>query len=85
MKTSTFRKKQFKVIIEHGEDGYLIASVPALPGCHTQGKTLKELTENVKDAIKLCLEEAKENPQYRKQIEESVKEPAFIGVEIVTL
>ena len=36
-------KQQFKVIIEQGEDGLFVASVPSLPGCHTQAKTLKEL------------------------------------------
>ncbi|MBI2062112.1 MAG: type II toxin-antitoxin system HicB family antitoxin [Candidatus Yanofskybacteria bacterium] len=78
-------KKQFKVIIEQGESGYFIATVPALPGCHTQGKTMKELTKNIKDVIKLCLEEAKENPDYRKQISNFGTEPTFVGMEVVTL
>lgn len=46
--------KQFKVFIEFDEDGYYVASVPALPGCHTQAKTLPELKKRIKDAIKLC-------------------------------
>ena len=54
-------KQQFKIIVEQDEDGYFIASVPALPGCHTQAKTLPELKERIKEAISLCLEEAKEN------------------------
>lgn len=78
-------KKQFKVIIEQGESGYFIATVPALPGCYTQGKTMKELTKNVKDVIQLCLEEARENPDYRKRILNFGTEPAFVGIEIVTL
>ena len=36
-------KQQFKVIIEQDEDGLFVASVPSLPGCHTQAKTIKEL------------------------------------------
>ena len=43
------------VIIEDETSGYL-AFVPALPGCHTQGDTLEELIENVKEAIELYLE-----------------------------
>lgn len=78
-------KKQFKIVIERDEDGYYIASVPALPGCHTQGKTFKELMANVKDAIKLCLDVAKEDSSYRKQIQAFGYEPTMVGVELVTL
>jgi predicted RNase H-like HicB family nuclease len=42
---------RFNVVIEQDEDGGYIAEVPALPGCHTQGDTLKELYGNVKEAI----------------------------------
>lgn len=82
---SILDKKQFKVIVEHGEDGYFVATVPALPGCHTQGKTIKELTDNVREVIQLCLDEARENPEYLKQILSFGAEPAFVGMEIVTL
>lgn len=87
MKTvnAILNKKQFKVIIEQGEDGYFIATVPALPGCYTQGKTMKELTKNIKDVIKLCLDEARENTDYRKRILDFGTEPSFVGIEIVTL
>jgi len=47
----------FNVIIEKGEDGYLIAEVAELSGCHTQAKTMDELIERTKEAISLCLEE----------------------------
>ncbi len=50
------KKQEFTVIIEEGEDGYLVATVPEIKGCHTQGKTLDELIENTKEAIQLCLE-----------------------------
>ncbi len=46
----------FNIIIERGDDGYYIGTVPELGGCHTQGKTLDELIENIKEAIQLCLE-----------------------------
>lgn len=50
------KRREFTVVIEEGEDGYLVATVPELKGCHTQGKTLDELIKNIKEAIQLCLE-----------------------------
>ena len=49
-------KKDFNVIIERDSEGYFVGSVPALRGCHTQAKSLDELTERMKEAIELCLE-----------------------------
>ena len=46
----------FTVVIEKDEDGVYVGSVPALKGCHTQGRTMDELLENIKEAIELCLE-----------------------------
>jgi predicted RNase H-like HicB family nuclease len=48
--------KEFTVIIEQDEEGYYIAEVPELKGCHTQAKSLETLIERVKEAIQLCLE-----------------------------
>ncbi|HET8629832.1 MAG TPA: type II toxin-antitoxin system HicB family antitoxin [Thermomicrobiales bacterium] len=48
--------REFTVVIERDEEGYLIASVPALPGCHTQARSMDELLERTKEAIELCLE-----------------------------
>ncbi|MDO8585385.1 MAG: type II toxin-antitoxin system HicB family antitoxin [bacterium] len=76
-------KQQFKIIVEQDEDGYFIASVPMLPGCHTQAKTLPMLRDRVKDAIALCLEESAENPAYRARIKSMAHEPAFIGMDMV--
>lgn len=53
----------FTVLIERDEDGWLVGSVPALRGCHTQGKTMDELLKNIKEAIELCLEEETDIPQ----------------------
>jgi predicted RNase H-like HicB family nuclease len=47
---------EFDTVIVQDETGGYIAFVPALPGCHTQGDTLQELMENVKEAIELYLE-----------------------------
>lgn len=44
---------QFKVIIETDEDGMFVASVPELPGCYTQGKTLEQVRERIKEVIEL--------------------------------
>lgn len=46
----------FTVVIEKDEDGVYVGSVPSLKGCHTQGRTMDELLENIKEAIELCLE-----------------------------
>ncbi|MCI1711798.1 MAG: type II toxin-antitoxin system HicB family antitoxin [Chiayiivirga sp.] len=47
---------QFDVVIERDADGYYVASVPALRGCHTQARSLDELMARVREAIELCLE-----------------------------
>jgi predicted RNase H-like HicB family nuclease len=47
---------KFSVVIERDEDGYFVASVPELPGCHTQAKTLDELMKRIKEAVELYLE-----------------------------
>ena len=77
------QKKQFKVIIERDEDGFFMASVPALSGCYTQAKTLSQLTKRIREAISLCLELAKTDPQYRAKLKEFTSEPTFIGLEVV--
>jgi predicted RNase H-like HicB family nuclease len=46
---------QLKVVITKGEDGWYVVTVPSLPGCITQGRTLKEAKENIKEAIALYL------------------------------
>ena len=48
--------REFNVVIEKDEDGYFIASVPALRGCHTQARSLDTLMKRIQEAIELCLE-----------------------------
>jgi len=48
--------RDFNVIIEKDEDGFFVASVPTLRGCHTQAKSLDEVMERIREAIELCLE-----------------------------
>jgi predicted RNase H-like HicB family nuclease len=47
--------KRFNIIIEKGEDGYLLSSVIELPGCHTQAKSYDQLLRRTKEAIDLYL------------------------------
>jgi predicted RNase H-like HicB family nuclease len=67
---------RFAVIVERDEDGYYVASVPELPGCHTQAKTLDELTKRVKEAIEEYLEAEGARPR------ESVELVGFQFVEV---
>ena len=58
----TIRKgkpRQFTVVIEQDEDGYYVASVPSLPSCYTQARTLEELAPRIREVIALCLAEQK--------------------------
>ncbi len=48
------------VVLRPGEAGYIVAEVPVLPGCISQGKTVKEALANIKEAAELCLESAEE-------------------------
>ncbi len=48
------------VVLTPGEAGYIVAEVPILPGCISQGKTVQEALANIKEAAELCLESAEE-------------------------
>ena len=50
---------KFRIVVEQDEDGVYIVSCPALRGCYSQGATLEEATENIKDAILLHIEARK--------------------------
>ncbi|MEH1767477.1 MAG: type II toxin-antitoxin system HicB family antitoxin [Nostoc sp.] len=68
-------KREFNVIIERDADGYFVASVPNLPGCHTQAKTLDELVERIREAIELCLE-------FEEEQQDSLD---FVGIQLIAL
>jgi len=55
--------KEFHVVIEKDSAGYYVASVPALPGCHTQARSLDKLTERIREAIELYLEVSREESE----------------------
>ena len=52
--------RTFIVLIEQDEDGIYVAKVPDLQGCYTQGKSIEQAMERVKEAIQVCLESEKE-------------------------
>ena len=68
-------QKYFNVLIEKDCQGYYVATVPGLRGCHTQAKSMDELMERVKEAIELCLEVQ----------HEEVEPLDFIGVQRVAV
>jgi len=59
---------KFGVSFERGEDGYYIASVPELPGCPTQAKTLDQPTNRIREAVELCLETEGTKPEGKIEI-----------------
>jgi len=51
--------RRFTVVIEQDEDGYYVATVPSLPSCYTQARSLEELAPRIREVIALCLAEQK--------------------------
>lgn len=67
--------RDFSVIIERDAEGFYVATVPALRGCHTQARSLDDLMGRVREAIEVCLEgEGNESEKLD-----------FIGVQRITL
>jgi predicted RNase H-like HicB family nuclease len=67
-------KREFYVLIEKDEDGLFVGEVPQLRACYSQGRTVDELIENIKEVVELCLEE---------QLDSEERLPEFIGVQKV--
>ncbi len=65
----------FNVIVEHDEEGFYVATVPELRGCHTQARSLDTLLERVREAIDVCLE-AQGHP---------ISSSEFVGVQRITV
>lgn len=68
-------KRELNVLVERDRDGFYVASVPALKGCHTQARSLDELMERIREAAELCLEVQGEE----------VDELEFVGVQRLTI
>ncbi len=65
--------RNFTVLIEQDEDGLYVATVPSIQGCYTQGKTVAQVLERIKEAIEVCLEADKEE----------LSEAKFVGIQQV--
>jgi predicted RNase H-like HicB family nuclease len=66
---------EFNVVIEQDSEGWYVASVPSLPGCHTQARSLDELMERTREAIEVCL----------KDQEADGADLRFVGVQRLTV
>ena len=55
------KKFRLTVLIEEDEDGLFVVKVPQLRGCHTQGKTVDQAMERIREAVELCLEVEKDD------------------------
>lgn len=66
---------EFNVIIEKDNEGWYVASVPEIPGCYTQGKTIQQVLERIKEAMAVCLEADGED----------IKPMKFIGIQRVEM
>ncbi len=69
-------KHDFYVVIERDEDGFYVGEVPQLRACYSQGRTLDELMDNIREVIALCLEEQGESKE---------PFPEFVGVQKVAV
>jgi len=54
---------KYRIFIEQDEDGIFVAECPTLPGCISQGKSRKEVLENIQDAIKGYLESLRKHDE----------------------
>lgn len=68
-------KRDFSVIIEQDSDGTYVASVPALRGCHTQGTSLDQVMERIREAVALCVEEQGED----------IESLDFVGIQTISV
>jgi predicted RNase H-like HicB family nuclease len=66
--------REFYVVIEKDEDGFYVGEVPQLEACYSQGRTIDELLNNMKEVIELALAE-----------HEQTGSPEFVGVQRLVL
>lgn len=67
--------KEFDVVIERDAEGIYVASVPAIPGCHTQARSLDDLMVRVREAIEVNLE----------AVGDDIDTLEFVGVQRITV
>jgi predicted RNase H-like HicB family nuclease len=67
--------KSYPIVVERcPQTGLYIGSVPGFPGAHSQGETLDELQENMREVIALLLEDG-----------EPILETEFVGVQLIQM
>ncbi len=69
------RTREFSVVVHRDEEGFYVANVPELRGCHTQARSLDKLMERIREAIELCLEVEGDSPSKTE----------FVGVQRVAV
>ncbi|MEK7246949.1 MAG: type II toxin-antitoxin system HicB family antitoxin [Chloroflexota bacterium] len=53
---SSTKELEYRVVLSRDDEGRWLASVPAIPGCHTWGTSRDEALANAREAIEVCLE-----------------------------
>jgi predicted RNase H-like HicB family nuclease/DNA-binding Xre family transcriptional regulator len=65
----------FSAVYEHTDDGWWVVSVPEIPGAHSQGRTLDEAREMIRDAVRMLLEVRREDAERETAGREVIREP----------
>lgn len=65
----------FTAIYERTDDGWWVVSVPEIPGAHSQGRTLEEAREMIRDAVRLLLEVRREDAEREAAGKDVIREP----------
>ena len=68
-------QRQFDVVIERDEESYYVASIPQIPGCHTQARSLDEVIERIREGAELYLE-VEGTPEQNLE---------FVGIQRITI
>lgn len=79
----TAKQLHFKVLIEQDEDGLYVASVPELPGCYTQAKTLEIVRKRIAEVIQLVLDSDKK--KRLEKLQSPASSPRFFGIEDIRI
>lgn len=66
--------EKFTAVYEHGDDGWILATCPEVPGAITQGRSIEEARENLKDAIHMMLEVRREDAEKELEGKDVIRE-----------
>ena len=76
---SKFKNRQFPVFVEKDEDDFYVVECPYFQGCYTQGKTIDQALDNIKEVIEICLEEKENQRNFENYV------PAELSLHTVAL